>query len=59
MPFWSIARKDIRTILRDKSGAIMFFILPIVFLFVFGAAFRRTVAGPGQKPVQDSGEQRG
>ena len=39
MPFWSIARKDLRTILRDKSGAIMFFILPLVFLFVFGAAF--------------------
>ncbi len=39
MPFWSIARKDLRTILRDKSGAIMLFLLPLVFLFVFGAAF--------------------
>ena len=52
MPFWSIARKDIRTILRDKSGAIMFFILPLVFLFVFGAAFGGRSQGETKSPFK-------
>lgn len=52
MPFWSIARKDIRTIMRDKSGAIMFFILPLVFLFVFGAAFGGRSQGENKSPFK-------
>ena len=52
MPFWSIARKDLRTILRDRAGILMFFIMPIVFLAVFGAAFSGRGQGDNKSPFK-------
>src|SRR5579863_1237463 len=37
MQFWTIARKDLRILRRDKSALIFTFGMPIILTFVFGS----------------------
>ncbi len=39
---WTIARKDLKMIFRDRSALLFTFALPLVFIFIFGSAFGRS-----------------
>lgn len=39
MPVWSIARKDIRVLFRDRSAMIFIFGMPLIFTVIFGGIF--------------------
>lgn len=41
MPVWlTIAQNDLKLFLRDKAGYVWLFIMPVVFIYFFGIAFR-------------------
>jgi ABC-2 type transport system permease protein len=37
--FWTIAKKDLKTVFRDRSALIFLFGMPIMFLLLFGTIF--------------------
>src|SRR5689334_7874345 len=41
MPVWSIARKDLRILFRDRSALVFIFGLPLIFTLIFGVIFNR------------------
>jgi len=62
-PFWSIARKDVRLIFRDRTALIFIFGLPLIFTLIFGAAFGHSDGNEKRNPLkvlvanQDEGKQ--
>ena len=45
MRFWTIARKDLKTLRRDKSALIFTFGMPIILTFVFGSMYGGSSGG--------------
>jgi len=43
---WTVAANDIRRFLREKSGYVWLFIVPFLFTYFFGAAFKRSESEP-------------
>jgi len=62
MQFWTIARKDLKTLRRDKSALIFTFGMPIILTFVFGSMYggKGEPGAPGGIRIlvanQDSGQ---
>ena len=47
MPIWTLAKKDLRLLLRDTRAAIILLTMPVVFILVLGLALGESF---GQKP---------
>jgi ABC-type Na+ efflux pump permease subunit len=47
MPIWTLAKKDLRVLLRDTRAAIILMAMPVVFILVLGLALGESF---GQKP---------
>jgi ABC-type Na+ efflux pump permease subunit len=47
MPIWTVAKKDLRVLLRDTRAAIILLAMPVVFILVLGLALGESF---GQKP---------
>lgn len=47
MPIWTLAKKDLRLLLRDPRAVIVLLFMPLVFIFVLGISLGE---GFGQKP---------
>src|SRR4051794_25963192 len=47
MAIWTVARKDLRVLLRDTRAAIILMAMPVVFILVLGLALGESF---GQKP---------
>src|SRR5437868_13034581 len=47
MPLWTLARKDLRLLLRDRRAAIILLAMPLIFILVLGLSLGE---GFGQKP---------
>ena len=52
MAFWSIARKDIKVLFRDRSALVFIFGLPLIFTFIFGSIFGGKGGGDNRAPLQ-------
>jgi ABC-2 type transport system permease protein len=64
MSFWSIARKDLKILFRDRSAMVFIFGLPLIFTFIFGTIFSGRGGGDSSGPAlkvtlvnQDTGKQ--
>lgn len=47
MPLWTIAKKDLRLLLRDRRAAIILLAMPLIFILILGLSLGE---GFGQKP---------
>lgn len=47
MPIWTLAKKDLRLLLRDARAMIVLLLMPLIFIFVLGISLGE---GFGQKP---------
>src|SRR5438874_11057656 len=47
MTIWTLARKDLRALIRDPKAAIILLVMPLVFILVLGVSLGE---GFGQKP---------
>jgi len=47
---WTVARKDLRLYLRDRTGMMLGFLLPIVLITVFGFIMKYAFRGEGGMP---------
>jgi ABC-2 type transport system permease protein len=47
MPIWTIAKKDLRLLLRDRRAVIILLVMPLIFIAVLGLSLGE---GFGQKP---------
>ncbi len=45
--WWTLARKDLALLLRDRRSALLLLVMPIIFILVLGMALGETF---GQKP---------
>ncbi len=43
---WTVAHNDIRRFLRDKSGYVWLFLVPFLFTYFFGSAFKGDTRAP-------------
>jgi ABC-2 type transport system permease protein len=50
---WALAIKDLRLLLRDKTGFFFVFVFPLIFAVFFGAIFSRAGGGGGEPPRLD------
>ncbi len=50
---WALATKDLRLLLRDKTGFFFVFVFPLIFAVFFGAIFSRAGGGGGEIPRLD------
>jgi ABC-type Na+ efflux pump permease subunit len=47
MPIWTLAKKDLRLLLRDRRAVVILFAMPLIFILVLGLSLGQ---GFGQKP---------
>jgi ABC-2 type transport system permease protein len=52
MPFWSILRKDLRMVSRDRSALIFIFAMPLMFIVLFGMMFSGNRGRGGGNPIK-------
>ncbi len=54
MRIWTLTKKDLNVILRDRASLVWLFILPIVFLIIFGGLVSFAMGGSQEEDQDDT-----